>query len=40
MVIVTMPPDIVNTPAIATVYPTATSTAVPTPAVGPSEVST
>jgi hypothetical protein len=35
-----MPPDIVNTPAIATVYPTATSRAVATPALDPSEVST
>ncbi len=36
----TIPPDIVNTPAIATTYPTATSTAVATPARGPRDVST
>ena len=35
-----MPPDIVKIPAIATVYPTATSSAVTTPARAPSEVST
>ena len=35
-----MPPDIVNTPAIATVKPTATSSAATTPALAPSEVST
>ena len=39
-VIATMPPDMVNTPAMATVYPMATSRAVATPALGPSEVST
>ena len=36
MVIVTIPPDMANTPAIATVYPTVTSSAVTTPACGPS----
>ena len=35
-----MPPDMVNTAAIATVYPTATSRAVATPALAPSAVST
>ena len=35
-----MPPDMVNTPAMATVYPTATRRAVTTPALAPSEVST
>ena len=36
----TMPPDMVNTPAIATVYPTATSRAVTTQALAPDEGST
>jgi hypothetical protein len=34
-----MPPAIVNTPAIATVNPTATSTAAATPVLAPSDVS-
>ncbi len=37
---VIIPPDIAKTPAIATVKPTVTSSAVTTPALGPSEVST
>jgi len=40
MVIATSPPDMVKTDAMATVYPTATSRAVATPALGPSAVST
>ena len=40
MVIATIPPDMANTAAIATVYPTVTSRAVATPALAPSEVST
>ncbi len=35
-----MPPDIANTPAMATVKPTVKSRATTTPALGPSEVST
>ena len=36
----TIPPDMVNTDAMATVYPTMTSKAVATPALAPSAVST
>ena len=36
----TSPPDMVNTAAMATVYPTATSRAVAAPALGPRAVST
>ena len=39
-VIATSPPDMVNTDAMATVYPTVTSRAVATPALAPSPVST
>ncbi len=39
-VIATSPPDMVNTAAMATVYPTVTSRAVAAPALAPSAVST